>query len=58
MNELELSGTPYNCRDTFITIQIERGMTSDIVARWVGNSPEVIRKHYLGQIEMLRPLDV
>jgi integrase len=39
--------TPYCCRDTFITLQISQGVSSDIVAAWVGNSAEVIKKHYL-----------
>ncbi|MCS6959093.1 MAG: tyrosine-type recombinase/integrase [Pseudanabaenaceae cyanobacterium SKYGB_i_bin29] len=39
--------TPYNCRDTFISLQIAAGVSSDVVAYWVGNSPAVIRQKYL-----------
>ncbi|MBE8968948.1 tyrosine-type recombinase/integrase [Nostocales cyanobacterium LEGE 12452] len=39
---------PYNCRHTFITECLERGIPVQQVARWVGNSPEVIFKHYAG----------
>ncbi|MHC5930903.1 tyrosine-type recombinase/integrase [Nostoc sp.] len=39
---------PYNCRHTFITECLERGIPVTRVARWVGNSPEIIFKHYSG----------
>ncbi|WP_414582386.1 site-specific integrase [Scytonema sp. PCC 10023] len=39
---------PYNCRHTFITMAIEAGVPITQVAKWVGNSPEVILKHYAG----------
>jgi integrase len=39
---------PYNTRHTFITMCIEAGMTAPQVAKLVGNSPEVILKHYCG----------
>lgn len=29
--------TPYNCRDTFITLQATQGNSSTTIARWVGN---------------------
>lgn len=52
--------TPYNCRDTFITLQALQGNSSDTIARWVGNTPEVIRKHYLDKLalEHLKPADI
>jgi integrase len=52
--------TPYNCRDTFITLQALQGNSSDTIARWVGNTPEVIRKHYIDKLalEHLKPADV
>jgi integrase len=52
--------TPYNCRDTFITLQALQGISSDTIARWVGNTPEVIRKHYIDKLalEHLKPADI
>lgn len=52
--------TPYNCRDTFITLQAIQGNSSDTIARWVGNTPEVIRKHYIAglALEHLKPADI
>jgi len=52
--------TPYNCRDTFITLQALQGNSSDTIARWVGNTPEVIRKHYIDKLalEHLKPADI
>ncbi|ALF52786.1 hypothetical protein ACX27_07820 [Nostoc piscinale CENA21] len=41
---------PYNCRHTFISLCLERGVSVQKVARWVGNSPEVIYKHYAGVV--------
>lgn len=38
----------YNTRHTFITMALEGGMTVPQVAKLVGNSPEVIMKHYAG----------
>ena len=38
--------TMYNCRDTFITNQLLKGISSDVVAVWCGNSARVIKKHY------------
>jgi len=39
---------PYQTRHTFITLALENGMTVSDVARIVGNSPEIIYKHYAG----------
>ena len=41
---------PYNCRHTFITTMLEAGQSVTRVARLVGNSPEVILRHYSGVI--------
>jgi len=38
----------YNTRHTFITLCLEAGVPISQVAAWVGNSPEVILKHYAG----------
>ena len=41
-------GRPYQCRHTFITLCLESGIDCKDVARWVGNSPEIIYRHYAG----------
>lgn len=38
----------YQTRHTFITLCIDAGIDAKDVARWVGNSPEVIYRHYAG----------
>ncbi|MEH1787796.1 MAG: tyrosine-type recombinase/integrase [Nostoc sp.] len=38
----------YNTRHTFITLMLEEGLTVSTVAKLVGNSPEIILKHYAG----------
>lgn len=52
--------TPYNCRDTFITLQAIQGKSSTTIARWVGNSSKVVEEKYLDklQLEHLRPSDI
>ncbi len=52
--------TPYNCRDTFITLQAMQGKSSTTIVRWVGNSSKVIEEKYLdrAQLEHLRPSDI
>ncbi|HEY9641325.1 MAG TPA: hypothetical protein V6C57_12635 [Coleofasciculaceae cyanobacterium] len=52
--------TPYNCRDTFITLQAMQGNSSTTIARWVGNSSQVIEEKYLDrvQLEYLRPTEI
>ena len=41
--------TPYNCRDTFITEQLSKGVSATIIANWVGNSTQIIEQHYMGR---------
>jgi integrase len=52
--------TPYNCRDTFITLQALAGHSSTTIARWVGNSSQVIEAKYLDRLKLenLRPSDI
>lgn len=45
--------TQYNTRSTFITLCLESGITVVQVAKWVGNSPETIMKHYAGIIKQV-----
>ncbi|MGB3494958.1 MAG: tyrosine-type recombinase/integrase [Elainellaceae cyanobacterium] len=40
---------PYQTRHTFITLALESGLEAKDVARLVGNSPEIIYRHYAGQ---------
>jgi integrase len=39
---------PYQTRHTFVTLALENGLDVKDVARLVGNSPEVIYRHYAG----------
>lgn len=39
---------PYHCRHTFITLCLDQGIPIQQVAKWVGNSPQMILKHYAG----------
>ena len=39
---------PYSTRHTFITLALDAGVPVKQVAQWVGNSPEIIFKHYAG----------
>ncbi len=39
---------PYTTRHTFVTMAIDAGVTVPQVAKLVGNSPEVILRHYAG----------
>lgn len=39
---------PYQSRHTFITLALENGLDAKDVAKLVGNSPEVIYRHYAG----------
>lgn len=41
---------PYPWRSTFISMCLSNGVEVQDVATWVGNSPEMIRKHYLRYI--------
>jgi integrase len=52
--------TPYNCRDTFITLQALQGKSSTTIARWVGNSSKVIETKYLDKLKLehLRPDEI
>ncbi|MEH2106415.1 site-specific integrase [Nostoc sp.] len=41
---------PYQMRHTAIKAMVKSGSDSTIVARWVGNSPNMISKKYLGDV--------
>jgi integrase len=38
----------YHCRHTFITLCLDSNVPIQQVAKWVGNSPEIILRHYAG----------
>jgi len=40
----------YNTRHTFITQCIEAGISPVQIAKWVGNSPEIVMTHYAGTL--------
>jgi integrase len=51
--------TPYNCRDTFITEQILKGVPTAIIAKWCDTSIGVIEQKYADELRLsaLRPID-
>lgn len=51
--------TPYNCRDTFITLQLLKGVPSAVIAKWCDTSTEMIDRNYADKLKIsqLRPLD-
>jgi integrase len=44
----------YNTRHTFITMALEANVSIPQLAKWVGNSPEVIMKHYAGTLRQVQ----
>ncbi|MFB2922383.1 MULTISPECIES: tyrosine-type recombinase/integrase [Aerosakkonema] len=44
----------YNTRHTFITQCIEAGVSPVQIAKWVGNSPEIIMTHYAGTLRQVQ----
>ncbi|WP_413174502.1 tyrosine-type recombinase/integrase [Anabaena azotica] len=49
---------PYQCRHTFITLCLEADIDAKDVGKWVGNSPEIIYKHYAGNKRDLQVPDL
>lgn len=51
--------TPYNCRDTFINMQLFRGISSTVIAKWCDTSTQQIDCAYADSIKLrqIRPLD-
>lgn len=41
---------PYQMRHTAITLMVRNGIDSIVIAKWVGNSPNMISKRYLGDV--------
>jgi integrase len=55
LSELDIPYRPqYHTRHTFITNCLEAGVSVVQVAKWVGNSPEIIMKHYAGTIRQVQ----
>lgn len=48
----------YNTRHTFITMALEANVSVSQVAKWVGNSPEIILKHYAGCTSQIQVPDL
>ncbi len=44
----------YNTRHSAITNFLEAGITIPQISRWVGNSPEIIMKHYAGTVRSVQ----
>ncbi|MBL1174623.1 tyrosine-type recombinase/integrase [Pantanalinema sp. GBBB05] len=54
LSKLEIQyRSQYNTRHTFITNCLESGVSVVQIAKWVGNSPEIIMKHYAGIIKQV-----
>ena len=53
--QVERYRPPYNCRHTAITLWVDKGVPVPTVAKWVGNSPEIIFRHYAGVNNNLIP---
>ncbi|WP_204137405.1 tyrosine-type recombinase/integrase [Halomicronema sp. CCY15110] len=51
--------TPYSCRDTFITTQLIKGVSSSVIAKWYDTSTQMIDKNYADRLKLsqLRPRD-
>jgi integrase len=49
---------PYQMRHSFITFCIEMGIDAKDISKWVGNSPEIIYKHYAGAKKDLMAPDI
>lgn len=51
--------TPYNCRDTFITHQLLKGVAPAVIAAWCDTSVRMIQNNYADAIKLaqVRPVD-
>lgn len=52
----------YNCRDTFITKQLSKGVYIAVIAAWCDNSPSVIESRYADYVRLsisgVTPIDI
>jgi integrase len=44
--------TPYCCRDTFITIQLLKGVSSAVIAQWCDTSTHMIDRNYADKLKL------
>ncbi|MEB3277393.1 MAG: tyrosine-type recombinase/integrase [Lyngbya sp.] len=49
---------PYQTRHTFITLCLDKGRDAKDIAKWVGNSAEIIYRHYAGYRAELPPPEI
>jgi integrase len=59
VDPIKLDTTPYCCRDTFITIQLLKGVSSAVIAQWCDTSTHMIDKNYADKLKLtqLQPKD-
>ncbi len=59
VNPIKPDTTPYSCRDTFITIQLIKGVPSTVIAKWCDTSTQMIDKNYADKLKLsqIRPKD-
>ncbi len=59
VDKIKPNTTPYNCRDTFITLQLLKGVPSAVIAKWCDTSTGMIDKNYADKLKLsqLRPMD-
>jgi integrase len=53
---IKLDCTPYNCRDTFISLQLLKGVPSAVIAKWCDTSTTMIDKYYTDAKQFLAVL--
>ena len=59
VNPIKPDTTPYCCRDTFITIQLIKGVPSTVIAKWCDTSTQMIDQNYADKLKLsqIRPKD-
>lgn len=59
VDEIKPDTTPYNCRDTFITCQLIKGVPSAVIAKWCDTSTKMIDQSYADKLKLsqIRPMD-
>jgi integrase len=50
--------TPYSCRDTFITLALDKGYGVRDIAKLCDNSPDIIYRHYAGWVREVGAIDL
>jgi len=59
VDPIKTNTTPYNCRDTFITLQLLNGVPSAVVAKWCDTSTQMIDRSYADKLKLsqIKPVD-